>query len=486
VVADAVGLAKRFARTWALSASDLAVGAGERVFIVGENGSGKSTLLRLLAAATRPSWGAVSVSGYSTVTDADRVRRRVAFVPDRPALYGELTALENLRFSSVMHGVAAPEASLREMLRAVGLLHVADARVRGFSRGMGQRLALATAAQRADSRSGSASGVDLVLLDEPYAALDTQGTAWLDDWLETLRARGTAVVVATHQMTGRGAVGSRTVTLRRGAIVADEPAPTLAPPLVPPTVASPIIVAPTVVVPTRPTVRAASAVDRDHDWRRAWAVARKDLTTERRAVASLGAMAGFGALVLLMLGFALGADAGAAAPGLVWVTVLLASLLALDRASQIEIESGGWQGLRLAPGARWPIYAGKVVATAVLLLLVEAVLLPTAIILYALPVPPVRILLSLGGVAALATVGIAAAGTVYSALIASIRARQALLPLLLFPVMVPILLAAVKCTALLAGGDPLHELPGWTQLLAAADVVSLTTGLLVFGAVLDE
>jgi heme exporter protein B len=489
VVADAIGLAKRFARTWALSASDLAVGAGERVFIVGENGSGKSTLLRLLAAASRPSWGAVSVSGYSTVDDADRVRRHVAFVPDRPALYAELTALEHLRFATVMYGLAPTDASLRATLDAVGLSHVAETRVRGFSRGMAQRLALATA----EHRARTSNGVALVLLDEPYAALDARGTAWLDDWLDTLRDRDTAVVIATHQMTGRGAVGSRTLTLRAGVIVADHPAPTLAaPPLVARTTATPAVVVTTTELPVPPRAPSrdvgpgAPAGAGDEDWRRAGAVARKDLTTERRAAASLGAMAGFGALVLLLLGFALGPAAGAAAPGLFWVTVLLASLLALDRASQSEIESGGWQGLRQAPGARWPIYIGKVVATTVLLLLVEAALVPTAVVLYALPVPPPRIVLALAGTAALATVGVAAAGTVYAALIAQLRARQALLPLLLFPVLVPILLAAEQCTVLLTTGDPMRELSGWTQLLAAADVVSLTAGLLVFGAVLDE
>lgn len=451
---DVDALSKRYGRVWALRDVTLDVGRGERVFVVGDNGSGKSTLLRLLAATTRPTRGGVRIAGQSTSRDPDFVRRHVTFLSDRPAMYGELTALENLRFTGVMHGISSGSTELRTILDAVGLAQSADVPVRGFSRGMAQRLALAGAVLRP---------AELVVLDEPYTALDADGISWVDDWLDELRARGATVVVASHQITPRGGAAARVLTLRAGRVISDRgPRPTPSP------------------------CRQAASAHPDHDWRRAWAVAVKDIRTERRAPAALGAIACFSALVLLMFGFALGPDARQAAPGLGWVAVLLASVLALDRASQIEIERGGWDGLRLAPGARWPIYAGKVMATTALLVVVELVLLPCAVMLYDLPVPPWSALAWLGAAAILSTLGIAAAGTLYAALTANIRARQALLPLLLFPIMVPVVLAAVKVTTLLLRGDPLGELAGWMKLLVAADLVYLATGVIGFGVALDD
>jgi heme exporter protein B len=314
---------------------------------------------------------------------------------------------------------------------------------------MAQRLALASAVLRP---------APLVLLDEPYAALDAQGVAWVDDWLDRLRASGTTVVVATHEITARGGAGSRVVTLRAGRLASD-PGPRPAP------------------VPA--SIAATDA--RDRDWQRARAVAWNDLRTERRAPAALGAMVFFGALVLFLFGIALGADVPLlqrAAPGLGWVTVLLASLLTLDR--------GGWDGLRLAPGARWPIYAGKVMATTLLLVVLELLLLPAAALFYNLSLPSWPAVGQLVATALLSTIGIAAVGTLYGALTTNIRARQVLLPLLLFPLMVPVVLAAVKITTLTLSGDPVGELAGWTKLLVAADLLYVTTGLLTFGAVLDE
>jgi heme exporter protein CcmB len=437
---DAAGLAKRYGQRWALRDVDLLVAPGERVLVVGENGSGKSTLLRLLALATRPTRGTVRHGTPAALT----------FLPDQPALYNELTALENLRFANTMHGCSTDIAALD----LVGLAHAADRPVRAFSRGMAQRLALA----QVMSRSAT-----LVLLDEPYTALDQNATTLVDDWLDELRAAGSTVVIATHQITARASDGARALTLHAGRVVSDRPAEASHCPALTPIVSH-----------------------TDHDWRRAWAVAKKDLTIEGRASTSLGAVACFGALVLLILGLALGPDASHAAPGLGWVTVLLASVLALDRASQIERERGGWDGLRLAPGARWPICAGKAIATTILLLLIELLLLPCAIILYDLPLPPWFALPRLVTVAVLSTLGLAAAGTLYAALTANIRARHAMLPLLLFPIMIPVLLAAIKSTGLILTGDPLGELGAWTKLLVAADVVYLTTAILGFGVALDD
>jgi heme exporter protein B len=229
--------------------------------------------------------------------------------------------------------------------------------------------------------------------------------------------------------------------------------------------------------------------------KRAWAVAWKDLLTERRAKAAFNAMAFFALLVLLTFGFALGPDVPASAarqgtllqelaPGLLWVTILFAGVLAVDRSFQVEIERGGLEGLRLYPGDRKAVYIGKLVANVSIMLVMEMLVLPFAAILYNLDLWPR--LPALAGVALLATVGFAAIGTFYAALTANLRARQVLLPLLMFPVLIPVVLAAVKATGLVLHGDPMDELAAWVKLLVAGDVLFLTVCTLTFEYVIEE
>lgn len=232
-----------------------------------------------------------------------------------------------------------------------------------------------------------------------------------------------------------------------------------------------------------------------HEWRRAWAIVHKDLLIERRAKAAFNAMAFFAALVLLTFGFALGPDAPAGtaregtllqqlAPGLVWVTILFAGVLALDRSFQVELERGGLDALRLYPGDRKAIYLGKLIANLTIMLIMEVLVCPFAAILYSLDLWPK--LPGLAGVAILTTMGFAAMGTFYAALTANLRARQVLLPLLMFPVLIPVILAAVKATDLVLHGDAMGELGSWMKLLAAVDVLFLTTCTLAFEYVLEE
>jgi len=222
-----------------------------------------------------------------------------------------------------------------------------------------------------------------------------------------------------------------------------------------------------------------------HEWRRVWAVARKDLLIERRAKAAFNAMAFFAGLVLLTFGFALGPDVPAGesrqgtllqelAPGLLWVTILFAGVLAVDRSFQLELERGGFDALRLYPGDRKALYVGKLIANVTIMLVMEILICPLAGVLYSLDLWPR--LPGLAGVAILTTTGFAAMGTFYAALTANLRARQLL----------PVILAAVKATDLVMHGDPMGQLGSWVKLLAAADVLFLTTCLLVFEYVLEE
>ena len=176
----AVGLAKRYGHNWALRGLDLTIAAGEAVALLGPNGSGKSTLFRIIVTAARPTIGTLHVCG-APITDGDAVRRHVSLLSDRPPVYGELTALENLKFAAAMYGLQSSEADLRSALAAVGLGRAATARVGTFSQGMGQRLSLARA---------TLQNPDVILLDEPYNALDAEGLRLVDQLLANVRAAG--------------------------------------------------------------------------------------------------------------------------------------------------------------------------------------------------------------------------------------------------------------------------------------------------------
>ena len=207
------GLAKRYGHKWALRGIDLTVAAGESVALLGPNGSGKSTLLRILATAARPTFGEVRVCGISS-NDNDAVRRHVGLLSDRPPLYNELTALENLKFAAAMYGMRASEEDLRNALSAVGLGRAVSARVGTFSQGMAQRLSVARAALQ---------DPDLVLLDEPYNALDADGLRLVDQLLARVRDAGKTAILATHHIAKGLALCDRVIALRGGRLAFDGP-----------------------------------------------------------------------------------------------------------------------------------------------------------------------------------------------------------------------------------------------------------------------
>lgn len=185
---------------------------GELVALLGPNGSGKSTLLRVITRVTRPTYGDLSVFGESR--SSDEVRRRLGVLPAQSYLYGELTALENLRFAAVMYGLDAKVEALDEALANVGLAHVGDEQVRTFSSGMRKRLALARA---------TLHDPELVLLDEPYGALDVEGIEWVDRFVSGLREAGKTAVIATHEIGRALALCDRAVALRGGRVTFDGP-----------------------------------------------------------------------------------------------------------------------------------------------------------------------------------------------------------------------------------------------------------------------
>lgn len=206
------GVTRVFGVVPGLVRADLMVERGETVLVRGPNGAGKSTLLRVIATALSPTYGRGTVLGLDLLGEREEIRRRTELMGHRTRLYEDLTAGENLRFTCALYGMEA--APVDEALARVGLKAVAGERVRGFSQGMRQRVAVARALLRSP---------ELLLLDEPYAGLDDEAKDLVDRMIEEARDGGRTVVLATHDP-GRGSrVASLTLFMDSGRLL-PEPA----------------------------------------------------------------------------------------------------------------------------------------------------------------------------------------------------------------------------------------------------------------------
>lgn len=222
-------------------------------------------------------------------------------------------------------------------------------------------------------------------------------------------------------------------------------------------------------------------------WSGIAAVAWKDLIVERRSKANFNSVVFLAAVILLLFGFALGPDnqrLREAAGGVIWLTVLFSGVLSFNRSYQQELEDSAIEPLLLYPVDRRTIYLGKLAANLVFLLALELVLAVVAGVLYDLPLG--REPLGLALVLVLGTVGFAALGTFYGAMTSRVRAREVLMPLLLFPMLVPVLVAAVGATGALLAGDPLDSAGGWMRALAAFDIIFVIASTLAFDSVIGE
>ena len=222
------------------------------------------------------------------------------------------------------------------------------------------------------------------------------------------------------------------------------------------------------------------------EWVRARAVAWKDLTAERRSKAGFNSVAALGVTILVLFGFALGPDSEAiraAAPGALWLAALFAGVLAFNRSYQMELDGGALEPLLMYPGSRRALFAGKLLANFVFVLLLLVIVIATSLVLYHVVVPATwpRLLL----VVLLGAVGLVTLGTFYAAMASRSRAREVLLPLLLFPMLVPVLLAAMQATKALLGGDLMRDAGAWTSLLVAYDVIFLVSTFLAFDYVIE-
>lgn len=214
-------------------------------------------------------------------------------------------------------------------------------------------------------------------------------------------------------------------------------------------------------------------------------VAGKDLRIERRSRIGMAQVLPFAVLVLLLFAFALDPDRGVlgvATPGLFWVTVLFSAVLGLQRNFAIEAEDGIIDALRLSGMNPASIFLGKVLGLVVQLLVLEAVLVLGVAVFYNTEFTGIPLLVA---ITVAATVGIAAAGSVYGALAARLRSRDTILPLLILPLLAPVLISATRGSEV-ALGDEAGTGWSWAALLGLFACAYLALGAVLFSPLMED
>ena len=205
------GVTKNFAEVEALHEINLEIYSGEIVGLVGSNGAGKTTLLRLMAGVYKPSSGTVNLSNGEPVTT---MRHELGVVPESTGLYSRLTAWENIRYHSRMHGIpdSVSWARTEKFAEHLDMKESLGRHTKGFSRGMKQKTALLRAL---------AHGPNILLLDEPTAGLDITSARTVRALVRQLRDEGGTVIYSTHQLAEAQQVCDRIVIIHNGEIRAD-------------------------------------------------------------------------------------------------------------------------------------------------------------------------------------------------------------------------------------------------------------------------
>lgn len=220
-------------------------------------------------------------------------------------------------------------------------------------------------------------------------------------------------------------------------------------------------------------------------WRKVFTITWKDTLSEMRTKEIISAVLVFTLLVIVIFNFAFGANpeiVKLVAPGILWVTFAFAGVLSLNRSFVMEQEQGCLEGLMVSPVSREAIYVGKMLASLLFMLVIEAIALPIFAFLFNLAV----FSLQLVTVTLLATIGFVAVGTLFSAVAVNTRAREMLLPILFLPIIVPVLIGAVEVSGRALSGEPWSNLSPWLQIIGAFDAIFLVVSSLVFAFVIEE
>lgn len=218
-----------------------------------------------------------------------------------------------------------------------------------------------------------------------------------------------------------------------------------------------------------------------------WTILAKDLRIEWRTKTRIFGLACYAATLLLLFAFAVGPDRRmleAHASAYVWMSVVSVSTLLLAQSFQQEVESDALEGMLLIPVRPWAIFYGKAFANFLWILMLAVFTLPIAVVLFELD--PSAAPMGFFMVLVLGCAGIAAPGSLYSGLTARLASQQLMLPVLLFPLVVPTVLASVKASNLLCNGDPMGQLNAWMGVLVGLNLVYWSLCGFLFAKVIDE
>jgi heme exporter protein CcmB len=486
------GVTVDYGRRRVLSRVSFECGAGTITGLLGPNGAGKTTLLGVASTRVRPSQGEVRViTGGCAVTGAD-LRARVGWLGHDPGLYPELSAVENLEFFARLYGLERVDAAVGSALERAMLTGRAQDPVSTYSRGMRQRLGLERALLHQPR---------LVLLDEPFTGLDDISSQALVGRLADLKHRGCAVLVSTHDLDLVEPLLDAAVVLREGRVVSVlNPVANLAASvralLATPATENLAARAATSVAHASAAADAAVASRAQEPGsgflRRFTAtmllVARKDLHVELRSRELLLTTLFFAFTCVLVFAFAFvreGRALGDAAAGILWIAMAFAGTLALGRTFDREQAHQTLSTLLLAPVERSAIYAGKLAGLLALLALVTVLIVPLVGLLFQAPLLSSPALLA--AILAAGAIGFLAVGSLFSAMLVRARSRDVLLPVLLYPMTVPVMLAGVRGTAaLMEAPADLPTARMWLSILLFFDAVFLTLALWTFEPVMSE
>ena len=220
-------------------------------------------------------------------------------------------------------------------------------------------------------------------------------------------------------------------------------------------------------------------------WQKALAITRKDALSEMRTREIVFSVLVFTLLVIVIFNFAFGASqemVALVAPGILCVTFAFAGVLSLNRSFILEKEEGCLEGLMVCPVSREAIYVGKMLGSLLFMLIIEAIALPIFAFLFNLEVLSLQIVV----ITVLTTVGFVAVGTLFSALAVNTRAREMVLPILFLPIVIPLIIFAVKASGLAISGEPWSSLSPWLQIIVAFDAIFLVVSFLIFAFVIEE
>jgi heme exporter protein B len=463
---------KQFGRFAALRGVSAEFAPGRMYAILGDNGAGKTTLLRSLAGLSRPTRGQISILGAADLRD---VCGEVGYMAHPSLLYDEMSGMENLRYFAQLYGID-DEQRCTEVISAVGLDPALTRPVGQYSQGMRQRMSLARALLNQPQ---------VLLLDEPFSNVDVKSAKEMVGLLARLRDQGKTIFVVTHQATLLEGVADKFVEIADGKIVDRNPpggtgehglsgavaeSDHLA---LAPGGASAIKAAPSRVVSIEISLFKTIGTSLG-----------KDLRLEWRSKDAINSMLFFSLLVVVIFSFAFNPTAEESrliVGGLIWVAFLFAAVVALNQTWARELRNQVLDAYRVSPAPANALFLSKVLGNFIFVSVLESLMTPLFVIFYNLrSIGPVYQLLI---VALLGTWALVVNGTFFAAMSLRTRAREIMLPLLLFPISIPALLAMVEATTEILTGE--YSPRFWITLLAAYDVVFTIACLFFFEMVLQ-